>query len=388
MRIVYTGAFRFPKYDAAAARVLNNARCLRALGHEVSFISWGGKYVSEGLGTGEFDSFDGFRFAISGELDGKISIWKKILRRIDRGGVSLRILKSLPQSPDLIISYNPDLVSNVRLARYARRVSAKYANDITEWSDKKELRLVERITNAINLKCFTKKVRNRIVISDYLDSCFGGGNNVVVPPLVDLSGTKWAVARTVARSDGPLTFIYAGNPARKDCLHTVINCFQDMLSGGAELRLLIIGITKERYLEGYSELLKTSNLHGSIVFAGRVPQEEVPRYYAESDYMVLLREDDRKSKAGFPTKFVESFASGVPVVANLTSDLGRYLRDSETGFVVESNCSEALRRTLERILSLPAGRHAEIRRRVAEESHSFDFHSYTDAFSSFISNIV
>jgi hypothetical protein len=40
MKIIYIGSFRFPIYDAAASRVLNNARALRLYGHEVKFISW------------------------------------------------------------------------------------------------------------------------------------------------------------------------------------------------------------------------------------------------------------------------------------------------------------------------------------------------------------
>ena len=44
MNIVYIGAFRLPDLDAAAPRVLNNAKAFRALGHNVRFISWGGTY--------------------------------------------------------------------------------------------------------------------------------------------------------------------------------------------------------------------------------------------------------------------------------------------------------------------------------------------------------
>ena len=41
-KIIYTGAFRFPNGDAAAPRVLNNAKLLRELGYKVIFVSWGG----------------------------------------------------------------------------------------------------------------------------------------------------------------------------------------------------------------------------------------------------------------------------------------------------------------------------------------------------------
>ena len=44
MNILYIGAFRLPNLDAAAPRVLNNAKAMREAGHNVKFISWGGKY--------------------------------------------------------------------------------------------------------------------------------------------------------------------------------------------------------------------------------------------------------------------------------------------------------------------------------------------------------
>ena len=93
MKILYVGAFRFPKYDAASARVLNNARCMRAIGHSVEFISWGGCYENQDLSFGDKDLFDGFPFIITGELDIQGPVWKKILNRLNCGSKTMKILK-------------------------------------------------------------------------------------------------------------------------------------------------------------------------------------------------------------------------------------------------------------------------------------------------------
>ena len=47
MNILYIGLFRFPEGDAAASRVLNNARMFRDLGHYVKILSFGGEYREE-----------------------------------------------------------------------------------------------------------------------------------------------------------------------------------------------------------------------------------------------------------------------------------------------------------------------------------------------------
>ena len=44
MNILYIGTFRLPNYDAAAARVLSNAKVFREVCHEVSLLGLGGKF--------------------------------------------------------------------------------------------------------------------------------------------------------------------------------------------------------------------------------------------------------------------------------------------------------------------------------------------------------
>jgi glycosyltransferase involved in cell wall biosynthesis len=72
-----------------------------------------------------------------------------------------------------------------------------------------------------------------------------------------------------------------------------------------------------------------------------MPRPDVPGLLAQCDFMPLLRPNQRYAEAGFPTKVVESLAVGVPVVANLTGDLGEYLLDGENAFVAENWSVEA-----------------------------------------------
>lgn len=387
MYIVYVGAFRFPKYDAAAARVLNNARALIACGHSVEVISWGGRYEDPAKNLGDVASYDGIDYTITGELDGNNGLWAKIKNRLFRGAKTIEILKSKKRHIDLLISYNPELSFNIKLIRFARERGIKYANDITEWSDRNEHRLLEHVADAINMKRTSHRVKNKIVISSLLNNYYKSSNNLLVPPLCNLNEDKWQSFQEVERESTSVTLIYAGNPARKDCLHIVINSVQNIIEEGNSLRLLIIGVSKDDYIDRYADLLDTETLSDHIVFMGRLPQEQIPVYYRKSDFMVLMREPTRKSMAGFPTKFVESFAAGVPVIANITSDLGTYLKDGETGFVVGDNTKEALIDVLKRILKLDPGDIQRLKLNVKEESKRFDYHYHLATFSDFITNL-
>lgn len=184
MNIIYLGAFRLPNYDAAAPRVLNNARALRALGSKVSFISWGGKYRREDLCPDGTYRVDGFEYIISGDLPMGGSIKERLTTKFFRGKKSFKILKSLPK-PDLIIIYNADHALSKRMIRYCKENEIKLANDMNEWYANNELHLTDVLPNYINMTCTQHKVANKIVISSFLDNYYQDSNNILVPPLCD-----------------------------------------------------------------------------------------------------------------------------------------------------------------------------------------------------------
>ena len=204
----------------------------------------------------------------------------------------------------------------------------------------------------------------------------------------DFTERKWCGAGQKKSNDDNVTFIYAGNPAKKDCLHVVINSMQKACMKGYRFTLFILGVTREQYLKANSELLNTIQLSDRIVFMGKVPQDVVPSYYGQSDFMVLIREPNRKSMAGFPTKFAESFTAGIPVVANLTSDLDQFLLDGQTGFIVNDNTEGSLDDVLDRIAKLSQTDIIGLKKNVSEMAQRFDYRYYIDAFKRFISDLI
>lgn len=336
MRIVYCGSFRLPNYDAAAPRVLNNAKLFRNAGHSVKFISWGGRYRDADLCSDGKYRVDGFEYVITNEMDAVGGFFTKLRGRVQRGRKSFHMLQEMPEKPDLIIMYNADYWWTRKMLSYCQENHIKLANDITEWYDNNELHLVDIIPNAINMKWLQRKVKNKIVISSYLNNYYKESNNLQLPPLCDPTENKWSSEvddERIKPFDG-ITLIYAGNPAKKDCVHTVINAVNLLAQEGKAIRFLILGITRDDYLQQYRHLLQSEKLHSNIVFLGRVSQDLIPAYYQKADFLVLLREPNRKNNMGFPTKFAESMTAGVPVICNATSDLKRYVIDGETGFIV------------------------------------------------------
>ena len=394
MKIIYIGSFRFPIYDAAASRVLNNARALKLYGHEVKFISWGGNYNNQDKSDDNRFYYDGFEYVISNDLDIKGGLWEKVKGHLLRGRNSLNLIENEVASSDILISYNAEYHFTKKLQKIARKNKKKYVNDITEWYSSNDLYFIDRLSNILNMRCLQHRVKNKIVISRYLNEYYKSTNNIVIPPLCDGQEDKWihenlkGIPESIKQFNG-LRIIYAGNPGKKDSLHTVINVIERLLDEGANIQFLILGMSKLNYLDKYSHFLDNQYINGRIVFLGKVSQTDVPNYYKISDFMILLRDKTRKNMAGFPTKFVESMTSGVPVIANITSDIEFYLHDSVNGFILSENGFNDLYKTIkERVLKADP---LEIRRMKDQAklkgSEYFDFRSYSEEFNSFICNL-
>ena len=111
---------------------------------------------------------------------------------------------------------------------------------------------------------------------------------------------------------------------------------------------------------------------------GLVTRDEVVKKLCIVDFTILIRPEElRYTKAGFPTKVVESLFYGTPVIVNLTSDLGKYIIDGKNGFIVKDCSSEELKIVIERVLEIDNIKIInENARHSAEEN--FDYRNYVD----------
>lgn len=389
MNIVYVGAFRLPNLDAAAPRVLNNAKALRQLGHNVKFISWGGQYRKSDLCEDGKYRVCGFEYHISEDLPINNTIRERILTKVNRGKRSIRLLKQISKI-DLIIIYNADKSFTNRMIHFCKKKHIKLANDINEWYDNKELHFIDIISNHINMTYTQQKVRNKIVISSFLNNYYIESNNILIPPLCDPDEAKWkcSINDDRIKEFNGVTLIYAGNPAKKDCIHYVINAVNTLATDGAAIRFLILGTTYDMYRKIFPQSSKNIPLHENIMFLGRVSQDLIPAYYKKADFMVLLRHPNRKSMAGFPTKVAESMTAGIPVITNATSDLPKYVVNGKTGFIVDGYDYDSILSTLTKsVLTLTKTEIQQMKKYVQSCNVDFDWHTQIGKFKIFIDNL-
>lgn len=394
MNILYLGSFRFPNGDAAGARVLNNARALRLAGHSIEFISWGGEEREEDLCEDGIYRYDGFVYQVTHEINLSGSPFHKFLQVIDAGKKTKKILESHIGMYDVIIFYNGNYDFTKYLLNLSKKTGVKIIHDLTEWYAPKEILFFQRRSYERNMKELQHSVPNKICISTYLSHYYSGTNNIVIPPLCDSEEEKWQhrtiphLPRIIKEFRG-VRFIYAGTPARKDLLHNAVNVLNKLAKSGMKIQFLILGSTRESYISRFSKELHDKDLHENILFMGRVNQNDVPAYYQLADFMLLLRESTRKSQAGFPTKFAEAMIAGIPVCANITSDLGMYLKDGQTGIIIPDFTETALETTIcQKYYDLEADAIKKMKQQTRKVGRDgFDYHTYIRVFDEFVKNL-
>jgi glycosyltransferase involved in cell wall biosynthesis len=393
LHIIYTGPFRFPDGDAAAARVLNNARCLRLLGHKVEFLSFGGAYRNEDK-TDDGFYYDGFLYRITDDIDLSDGALKSRFANLVAKGVNaFRVLRQLPVVPDVIIVYNPALVLTWRLIRFVRQNNISLITDISECYHPDEFPggrwMPIAWMNELNIRCMLKAVKNKILISSFLDRMYTRSHNLVLPPLVDMQEMKWKgtdVTRLIPPFNG-ITCIYAGTPSRKDQVLFVLDALLLATQKGAMIRLVFLGDGLEALKEKMCRA-EMATCVDRVIFPGRVPQDLIPACYQASDFSLLFRETNRKNEAGFPTKFVESMASGTPVICNLTSDINKYMVAEENGFILTSTTAEELAMVFVRLSTVDNKELNSLKKSALNTAQRyFDYRNYDAVVGCFIDNV-
>jgi glycosyltransferase involved in cell wall biosynthesis len=306
------------------------------------------------------------------------------------GALTVRWLDSQPERPTHVIVYGGFAPYMARVLGWCRKNSVPLIADVVECYDPSHRR--GGWLNPFYLSAgFAFRFQNTrcdgvIAISSWLEKYYASRVRRVVrvPPTLDVAGLPPRTPRKREAGE-PLTLVYAGSPGKKDLLGNAIRGLLMADPEGKRTRLMCVGPTREQVLRLMGEGFE---LPPNVVPMGRLPQPEVAGVLGEADFSVLLRPRERYAEAGFPTKFVESMAAGLPVIANITSDLGDYLLDGVEGLVCLDHSPEAFAEALGRALALSAGELDAMRaaaRKRAEDS--FDFRKYAQPLAAFLEEL-
>lgn len=329
--IVYIGGFEMPDRNAAAHRVLNNAKAWRDIGKNVVFVGTDKNLEYKGSIFDTKQVFQGFTcYAVS--YPKGTGAWVKYITD------KTPYVEIIEEYADVeaIIYYNFPSVAMSKLMAYCHRKGIKNIADVTEWFSARDralpFRVIKDLDTWYRMTILHKKMDGLIVISRYLEEYYKQVDNVVrVPTLVDIYEEKWRKDAHKSAAD-EINVVYAGNPGKKDRLDVLIDGLRLVKRS---VNLKVVGISKDQYLSLYPQYEGILSNLNNVDFIGRVSHLDALQLIKDADYSVFFRDADRVSRAGFPTKFAEAITCGTPVITNKTSDLEDYITDGKNGCFVD-----------------------------------------------------
>lgn len=380
--ILYTGAFRFPDGDAAAYRVHSIGQLLASQGYEVSFAGW----ENGPTGKGEYE-FNGFRCYPQKEFrTHQINPISRFLGFLLRGHRTFRWLLRKPKY-DVVIAYNPPAIFALALLVLGKARGFVVVLDSTEWYEGSHLPGgaygLAAVENWIRMNVSYPRFANVIAISSFLRRKFDGRNVVRIPPLIDFN-VDFLAEKNLAEV---IKFVYAGNAGQKDKLLPFIRALPalaERVSRRVELHLAGPSLATLAPMLDAAEV--SEEVRKMIVFHGHLSRTSVFELYRNCHFSILFREDARYAWAGFPTKAMESWAFGCPIITNAVGDLRDLARSLHNAIVVEERgMEEALCAAMGEILG--SGLYPKM---VADSRHTaraeFSAEAYAKLMAEFVGN--
>lgn len=363
-KILYIGGFELPDKNAAAQRVLANAKLLRELGFEVFF-----KGISKDIGNAP-SLVDGF-YSNPVKYPTRVTQWVYHIFKF------MNLNDIINIKPDYVILYNFPAVASLQILIFCHSHGIKVVHDLTEWECNKGKSLydiVRKIDIYLRMHYCVKKMDGVIAISRFLYEFYKDcTDTILVPPTVDLLDQKFQRERTLTGSDKITKLVYAGSAgisAVKDRLDIIIK----EVNKFPNIQLDVIGQTKEQFEKIYG---KGSIVNNNIIFHGCVSHSKAVQFVCDADFQMLIRENSLKNRAGFPTKFVESFSCCTPVIATDSSNICDYLEDGINGMLVTDK--NPLFKVLDRISKMTKEEKIKMKE-ACKGVQSFDYRRYKGEF--------
>lgn len=152
--------------------------------------------------------------------------------------------------------------------------------------------------------------------------------------------------------EGKTVIGYIGSILDYEGLEILLEAARVLKQTRSDFHVLIVGDGAE--LERFRGLSVDYDLQDIVTFTGRVPHEEVEKYYSIVDIAPFPRLPLAVCEMVSPLKPFEAMAMGKAVVASNVAALSEIVQDGVTGLLHQKGDAQDLHRVLERLLDDPS----------------------------------
>lgn len=141
-------------------------------------------------------------------------------------------------------------------------------------------------------------------------------------------------------------FTFAGNIGEAQSVETILNAAVKLKD--TDTKFHIVGGGSE--LTRMQDLAKELELD-NVVFYGRLPLEEMPRFYAMSDAMLITLKKDPVLSLTLPGKVQSYMAAGKPIIGAIDGETAEVIKEAGCGFCGKAEDADVLAQNIRAFLS-------------------------------------
>ena len=201
-----------------------------------------------------------------------------------------------------------------------------------------ELAVSDRIV-AVSEKTKEDFLRQRQISKDKITVIYNGVDCEKFSP--NISGESIRTAYSLG--DSPIILTIGGNILLKGTIFALF-ALSKIVQVLPNVKLIVIGVD-EKNIERLYPIIKNLGIQDNVSLIGRIPNYEMPLFYASSDLVLLPSLSEN-----FPVVALEAMSSGKPVIASRVGGIPELVRHNENGILVSPGNVEQLVEALLQLL--------------------------------------
>ncbi|HNO74016.1 TIGR04063 family PEP-CTERM/XrtA system glycosyltransferase [Nitrosomonas mobilis] len=365
MRILHILDHSLPLHSGYTFRTLSILKAQRAMGWETFHVT-GEKQASGEQLEETVDDWKFFRTPKDGSYLNRFPVLNQVAVI---NSLARRLFTIVPQvKPDILHAHSPSLnaVAALRVARKLRiplvyEVRAFWEDAAVDHGTSTEWGIRYRLTRALESHALHHADAITTICEglrgDIIARQIAPGKVTVIPNAVDLE--NFTMIQTTddelrnglgLRNRQVIGFI--GSFYAYEGLTVLLQALPLMLADNADLRLLLVGGGPQE-----AELRQLANelrIADKVIFTGRVPHEQVQRYYSIIDVLVYPRLSMRLTDLVTPLKPLEAMAQGKLLAASDVGGHRELIRDGHNGVLFKTSDPHSLAEKVSALLRAPA----------------------------------
>jgi PEP-CTERM/exosortase A-associated glycosyltransferase len=353
MRILHILDHSLPLQSGYVYRTLGIVNQQRALGWDPVLLT-SGKHYAPGPAREQIGEWEFLRTPIPTGFSARLP-WLRELKIV--GDLGRRLDEVIGETRPQILHAHSPVLNALPALRAGRRHAIPMVYEVRAlWEDaaashgsNSEAGLRYRATRLVETLCLHRADAVTTICEGLRADAIGRGvptdKITVIPNAVDRNAFRGPGVPNQALATwlglcGKTVLGFFGSFYSYEGLDLLLRAMPGLQRQRPEIAVLLVGGGPEE--SKLRTLARELELGDSVVFAGRVPHDEMQRYYDVADLLVFPRVSMRLTELVTPLKPLEAMAQERIVVASSVGGHRELIRDRETGYLFPPNDPEQL----------------------------------------------